>query len=81
LSHWKSNKGFKEKFGRYTRKTFNRFTNKDGCTGNITRNTDSTAVQNLKPEQWGSLLVQENYQEEKTHDKRQKQQQQQQQQQ
>jgi len=73
LSHWKSNKWFKKKFGSYTRKTFNRFTNKDSCTGNITLNTDSTAVRNLKPEQWGSPLVQENYQEEKTHDKRQKQ--------
>ena len=36
LSHWKSNKRFKEKFGTHTRKTFNRFTNKDSCTGNIT---------------------------------------------
>jgi uncharacterized protein YabN with tetrapyrrole methylase and pyrophosphatase domain len=44
LSHWKSNKRFKEKFGIHTMETFNRFTNKDSCTGNITHNTDSTAV-------------------------------------
>jgi len=72
LSHWKSNKGFKEKFGSHTRKNFNRLTNKDSCPGNVTHNTDSNAVCNLKPEQWGSPLVQENYQEEKACDKRQK---------
>jgi hypothetical protein len=72
----KVTKGLRKKFGSHTRKTFNRFTNKDSCTGNITHNTDSTAVWNLKPERWGSLLVQENYQEENTCDKRQKQQQQ-----
>jgi hypothetical protein len=44
MSHWKSNKRFKEEFGSHARKTFNRFTNKDSCTGNITHNTDSTAV-------------------------------------
>jgi len=37
---------------------------------------ESTAVWNLKPERWGSPLVQEKYQEEKYCDKRQQQQQQ-----
>ena len=35
-SHRKSNERFKEKFGRRTRKTFNRFTTNDSCTWNIT---------------------------------------------
>jgi len=43
-SHWNSNEKLKEKFGSCTRKTFNRFTTKDGYTWNITRNTESTAV-------------------------------------
>ena len=34
----------KEKFGSYTRKTFDRFTTKDSYTWNITANTESTAV-------------------------------------
>jgi len=34
----------KEKFGRYTRKTLDRFTPKDSCTWNITHNMESTAV-------------------------------------
>ena len=63
-SHWNSNEMLKEKFGNGTRKTFNRFTTKDSSTWNITHNTESTAVRSLKPERWGSLLVQENYQEE-----------------
>ena len=62
-SHWNSNEKFKEKFGNCTRKTFNRFTTKDSYTWNITHNTESTAVWSLKPEQWGSPLVQEKYQE------------------
>jgi hypothetical protein len=37
-------KGFKEKFGSHTRKTFNRFSTSDSCTWNITHNMDSTAV-------------------------------------
>ena len=32
------------KFGRYTRKTFDKFTTKDSYTWNITHNTESTAV-------------------------------------
>jgi hypothetical protein len=69
-SHWNDNKMLKEKSGSYTRKTFNRFTTKDSYTWKITLNTESTAVCNLKPEQWGSPLVKEKYQEEKACDKR-----------
>ena len=43
-SHWNSNEKLKEKFGRCTRKTFDRFTTKDSYTWNITHNTESTAV-------------------------------------
>ena len=43
-SHWNSNEKLKEKFGNYTRKTFDRFTTKDSYTWNITHNTESTAV-------------------------------------
>jgi len=63
-SHWNSNERVKEKFGNYTRKTFDRFTTKDSYTWNITHNTESTAVCSLKRERWGSLLVQEEYREE-----------------
>ena len=71
LSHRNSNKSFKENFGRHFRKTFNRFTTQHSYTRNITRKTESTAVWNLKPERWGSALVQEKYQEEKICYKRQ----------
>ena len=44
-SHWSSNEKLKEQFGNCTRKTFDRFTTKDGySTWNITHNTESTAV-------------------------------------
>ena len=43
-SHWNSNEKLKEKFGSYTRKTFDRFTTKDSYTWNITHNMESTAV-------------------------------------
>jgi hypothetical protein len=43
-SHLNSNEKLKEKFGIYTRKTFDRFTTKDSYTWNITHNTESTAV-------------------------------------
>jgi hypothetical protein len=43
-SHWNSNEKLKEKFGSCTGKTFDRFTTKDSYTGNITHNTESTAV-------------------------------------
>ena len=39
-NHWNSNEKFKEKFGNYTKKTFDRFTTKDSCTWNITHNTE-----------------------------------------
>ena len=68
-SHWNSSEKFKEKFGIFSRKTFNRFITKDSCTWNITLNMESTAVWSLKPERWGSPLVQEKYQEEKACDK------------
>ena len=44
--------------------------NNNSYTWNITHNTESTAVWSLKPERWGSSLVQEKYQEEKACDKR-----------
>ena len=68
--HWNSNEKLKETFGSCTRKTFDRFTTKDSYTWNITNNTESIAVWSLKPERWGSPLVQEKYQEEKACDKR-----------
>ena len=43
-SHWNSNEKLKEKFGRYTRKTPDRFTTKDSYTWNITHNTECTAM-------------------------------------
>ena len=68
-SHWDSNVKLKEKFGSWTRKTLNRFTTKDSYTWNITHNTENTAEWSLKPERWGSPLVQEKYHEEKPCDK------------
>jgi len=41
-SHWDSNEKLKEKFGNYTRKTFDRFITKHSYTWNITHNTEST---------------------------------------
>jgi hypothetical protein len=43
-SHWNSNEKLKEKFGSYTRKTFDRFTIKDSYTWNITPIMESTTV-------------------------------------
>ena len=37
-------RSLRKKFGRGTRKTFDRFTTKDSYTWNITHNTESTAV-------------------------------------
>jgi hypothetical protein len=42
-SHCNSNEKLKENFGRYTRKTFDRFTTKDSYTWNITHNKEITA--------------------------------------
>ena len=64
IIRYNSNKRFREKSGSHTRKTLDRFTTKDSYTWNITHNTESTAVLSLKPERWGSPLVQEKYQEE-----------------
>jgi hypothetical protein len=72
LRHRNINKNFKEKFESRTKTTFNRHTTKDGCTWNVTHNTESAAVWNLKIEQWGSPLVQGKYQGEKACDKRQR---------
>ena len=69
-SHWNSNEKLKENFGSCTRKTFDRFTTKHSYTWNIAHNAESTAVWSLKPERWGSALVQEKYQEEKACEKR-----------
>jgi hypothetical protein len=63
-SHWSSNEKLTEKSGSYTRKTFDRFTTEDSYSWNITLNTESTTVLNLKPVRWGSPLVQEKCQEE-----------------
>jgi hypothetical protein len=50
---------------------FNRFTTKDSYTWNITHNTNRISVWNLRPEPWGSPLVEEaKYQEEKACDRR-----------
>jgi len=43
-SHWNSNVNLKGKFGRYTRKKFDKFTTKGSYTWNITHNTESTAM-------------------------------------
>jgi hypothetical protein len=43
-SHWNSNEKLMEKFGRYSRKTFYRYTTKDSYAWNIIRNMGSTAV-------------------------------------
>ena len=73
-SHYNNNNNngkLKEKFGSCIRKTFDRFTTKDSySTWNITHNTESAAVWSLKPERWGSPLVQEKYREEKACDNR-----------
>ena len=68
-SHRNCNTRFKKEFGSQTGKTFSTVTTKDSCTWNVTRNTGSAAVWSLKPERWGSPLVQEKYREEKACDR------------
>jgi hypothetical protein len=51
-SQWNTNEKLKEKFRNCTRETLDRFTTKDSYIWNITHNTESTAVSNLKPERW-----------------------------
>ena len=66
-----NNKTFKQKFGSCTRKTLDRFPTKDSYTWNITHNTESAVVWNLKHGRWGSLLrLEKKHQEEMTCDKR-----------
>jgi hypothetical protein len=52
-------------FGNNTRKAFNRFSTKNSCTRNITHYKESVTIRNLKPEWWGSSLVQEEKYQEK----------------
>jgi hypothetical protein len=44
---------FEEYFGSHFGKIFNRFITEYRYTRNITRNAESSAVWNLKPERWG----------------------------
>jgi len=44
ISHWNSNKRFKEKFGSHSRKMFNEFATKDSYNWNITHNTENFIV-------------------------------------
>ena len=43
-SHWNSNEKLKEKFGSYTKKTFDRLITKDSYTWTTTHNTECAAV-------------------------------------
>ena len=58
-SHRNSNKSLKERFGSHTGKTFKRFTT-DGCARNMTHNTESTAVWNLKSERGFAVVCERN---------------------
>jgi hypothetical protein len=51
--------------GNNTRKAFNRFYTKTSCTRNITHYEECATIRNLKPEWWGSPLVQEEKYQEK----------------
>jgi hypothetical protein len=58
-------RGLKKIFGNNTRKAFKKFSTKNSCTKNVTHYKESATIRNLKPEWWGSPLVQEEkYQEE-----------------
>jgi hypothetical protein len=46
-------------------KAFNAFSTKNSCTRNITHYKESATIRNLKPEWWGSPLVQEEKYQEK----------------
>jgi hypothetical protein len=59
-------KGQKKISGNDTRKSFNRFSTKKICTRNITHYKESVTIRNLKPEWWGSPLVQEEKHQEKS---------------
>jgi hypothetical protein len=43
-SHWNGNEKLREKSGSYTRKSIDRFTTADSCTGNITQSTEKVKV-------------------------------------
>jgi hypothetical protein len=58
-------RGLKTISGNNTRKAFNRFCTKNSCTRNITHYKKSATIRNLKPELWGSPLVQEEKYQEK----------------
>ena len=70
LSHLNGSENFKENFWSHKRITFNKFITKEGYTWNITHNTGSAEVFNLKPERWGWLLDLDKELEGKAHDKR-----------
>jgi hypothetical protein len=54
-----------KKSGNDTRKALNRLSRKNSCSGNITHYKESATIRNLKPEWWGSPLVQEEKYQEK----------------
>jgi hypothetical protein len=54
-----------KKSGNNTRDAFNRFSTKNSCTRNITNCKEIATTRNLKPEWWGSPLVQEEKYQEK----------------
>jgi hypothetical protein len=58
-------KGLKKLSGNNTKKAFNRFSTENSCTRNITHCKESATIKNLKPEWWGSPLVQEEKYQEK----------------
>jgi hypothetical protein len=61
-------KELKKISGNNTRKVFNRFSlslKKKSCTRNITHYRESATIRNLKPEWWGTPLVQEEQYQEK----------------
>jgi hypothetical protein len=64
-SHRNCNQRTKKLSGNNTRKAFNRFSTKNSCTRNITHYNESATIINLKPEWWGSPLVQEEKYQEK----------------
>jgi hypothetical protein len=57
--------GLKKISGYNTRKALNRFSAKNSCTRNITHYKESATIRDLKPEWWGSPLVQEEKYQEK----------------
>jgi hypothetical protein len=58
-------RGLKKIPGNNTRKVFDKFSTKNSCTRNITHYKESATIRKLKPEWWGSPLVQEEKHQEK----------------